>query len=228
MNRKDFTLIELLVVVAIIGVLVTILMPSLHKARKKAEVAVCISNHKQLATAYHLYSNTNGGNAPAHTWYRDFIGKIGKKGWGNKLGNNRPLNQFANAAEVAHCPGDKGEPPNPTYNWSTHNFTQYGNSYYVTYATWANIRKSTNVGTSGIMPEKFDNPTKKIMFYVDILNGAKQWNHPKAKRHDDRFARYPVSFIDGHAEFFRFSWKETPKYNPNGNMDYMIDNWGYY
>ena len=54
-----FTLLELLVVIAVIGLLMTLLLPSLHKARKKAHLAVCLSNQKQIGTALIAYTIEN-------------------------------------------------------------------------------------------------------------------------------------------------------------------------
>lgn len=58
-NNKKFTLIELLVVVAIIGILASILLPSLAKARAKTIQAVCLSNQKQIHFAATMYSDAN-------------------------------------------------------------------------------------------------------------------------------------------------------------------------
>jgi prepilin-type N-terminal cleavage/methylation domain-containing protein len=48
MNYKKFTLIELLVVIAIIGILTSILMPSLSNAREATKSVVCKNNLKQI------------------------------------------------------------------------------------------------------------------------------------------------------------------------------------
>lgn len=60
-NTKGFTLVELLVVISIIALLLSILMPSLTKARNSAKTVVCMSNLKQLALAYCMYTDDNGG-----------------------------------------------------------------------------------------------------------------------------------------------------------------------
>lgn len=62
--RSGFTLIEVLVVVGIIGLLVSILVPSLAKSRQQARAVVCMSNLREWGKAIQMYSDDHNNTLP--------------------------------------------------------------------------------------------------------------------------------------------------------------------
>ncbi|MCM8531061.1 MAG: type II secretion system GspH family protein [Lentisphaeraceae bacterium] len=61
---KKFTLIELLVVIAIIGILGSMLLPSLQNARRASYSAVCVSNIRQLGVWSMIFADEHDGILP--------------------------------------------------------------------------------------------------------------------------------------------------------------------
>jgi prepilin-type N-terminal cleavage/methylation domain-containing protein/prepilin-type processing-associated H-X9-DG protein len=82
LREKGFTLVELLVVISIIALLLSILMPTLNKARESGRSMVCKSSLNSLGLATHLYlADNNDKFFPAYNqayggnWYGSDIGE---------------------------------------------------------------------------------------------------------------------------------------------------------
>ncbi|GAB6166654.1 hypothetical protein JCM19992_26540 [Thermostilla marina] len=117
-QKPGFTLVELLVVIAVIGMLVSLLLPAVQSAREAARSADCKSNLRQIGIAVHHYALQFDGVLPFHYGEGDMTDKHQSAMYG--------ILPFAeNNEKIFRCPGDVGSPEDPDIPyWET-----FGTSY---------------------------------------------------------------------------------------------------
>lgn len=117
-----FTLVELLVVIGIIALLISILLPSLGKARESARRTACLSNIRQMGMACQLYAHDNKAALPPQLMAQN--GKLYQVfSPGNYINNTGfgllvppPYGwaavKYLHSADVLYCPSDVVFAPN--------------------------------------------------------------------------------------------------------------------
>jgi prepilin-type N-terminal cleavage/methylation domain-containing protein/prepilin-type processing-associated H-X9-DG protein len=129
-GRLAFTLIELLVVLAIIAILAAILLPTLSRAREKANAAFCANNLRQILWAEQMYADdSNDYLTPyciTYSWGPNYRGHF----YGLLNRYLRPGTVFADQDNVwLRCPSRRDRvngliPPGlmPVYAHSTYHY----------------------------------------------------------------------------------------------------------
>ncbi len=144
-KRAAFTLIELLVVVAIIALLISILLPSLHGARQQAKLGVCASNQRQIVAAALMYEQEERRLPPSicHNKNLDPRGRFwAKPSWINYHADNPPPSVNGGAVwrfigrtlpgpDIFICPLSPGKPLEMNEDYEGANTAYLHGSYYL-------------------------------------------------------------------------------------------------
>jgi len=131
-TNKGFTLIELLVVIAIIGILASMLLPTLAKAKRKANRLKCTNNMKQIATGFTAAAGSHEGQFPwlmtaedGNAAYRQYARKASYRGNYEQGRDNNGAVTFqgvrTNYGQLPKLGGNNSR----TANWGWARYVQY-------------------------------------------------------------------------------------------------------
>ena len=219
-KRRGFTLVELLVVIAIIALLMSILMPALNRARELGRRIVCQGNLKQLALAWVMYSDENGGDlingrAGQLNSSGDVIGWVGPVAPAPGMSKRAQeinikagkLWDFCKNPKVFRCPaGQVGHQLNYAIVDSMNGVQR---PQTVADQVWANNRGDLSKTHSRIVFIDIGK-VRDSSYHVNYDQGL--WGDPPPVRHRDGMT---VSFADARCEYWKWKGIDTINFGRN-------------
>ena len=219
-GRTGFTLIELLVVIAIIAILAAMLLPALGKAKLKAQGIQCLSNTKQLALAWIMFSGDNSEQlVPNPGWVEanPFLD------WGTSTANtntallvspNSAFAEYLRSPGIYKCPGDNNAAANGVRVRSVSmNSALGGNATLgagIPGRTYLNARKTTDLNKPGpsmifVTLDEHGDSIDDATYHLDpgLAPGGEYWRNLPASYHNGAGS---FSFADGHSEIKK--WRD--------------------
>ena len=199
---KKFTLIEVLIVVAIIGILASLLLPLMKKARRTAKTVVCLSQLKQCGEANQLYLDDNSEWFPLSEVDQPVYNLLGTQGtyqYARGTDSQRPLNSYIGSVAIAQCPLDKENA------FSNNEITAVwlGSTYMP--SQWNSRINDLNGSGNGQVLGNVRNPVAMVFltefasYHMATLYNWNRANRPQAYFHNPKRPYFPFLFVDGHA-----------------------------
>lgn len=188
---KKFTLIELLVVIAIIGILASMLLPALGKARERSQAAVCVNKLKQISIAALMYSDDEDNFAPINE---------NSDPWAKKLSINDflPAIDLDDTSNIYKCPNGADITDYWGINYAMNWRLGWDDGVTVQEDWHANLSlESTHASSIVFFLDAYNN--NAILWKGDLDEDA-VYNVEEGFRIARHQGKGNVAFIDGHVE----------------------------